>query len=163
MSSGLYSRFLKLCKSWPLDPAKTTRDFGLHLQKQLQIWFPKGKIGCFKYLVKNRIRLSSFKSKIFKSFLLGELTLLKNANNIEKQIASLERLNMDIHKRKYADTRVIKLKTASLFTKDQIKKTMTTEFLEENDRMYKITKKKSIRDQKFSAIDRSVKDNSLKR
>lgn len=43
MTSVLFNRMMKLCQSWPKDPTKTTRDFGAHLEKQLKIWFPKGK------------------------------------------------------------------------------------------------------------------------
>ena len=62
----------------------------------------------------------------------GELSHVENLTEIEKQIASLERLNNDVHKRKYTDAKVAKLNTASAFKKEEIKLALSTKYIKEN-------------------------------
>lgn len=89
-------------------------------------------------------------------FHTGELTLLpKNVNKLDQQIASLERLNDNVYKRKYDDIRVASLKSASLMTNEQIKLVLSTAYIEENKEMQKLTNriKSSISQYRYSSSE----------
>lgn len=85
--------------------------------------------------------------------------MLKNTNELEEQIASLERLNENVYKRKYDDVRVSKLKAASLLTNDQIKLVLSTSYIRENEEMQKMSNriKSTISEYRYSSSEPKAK------
>ena len=79
----------------------------------------------------------------------------KKVNKLDQQIASLERLNDNVYKRKYDDIRVASLKSASLMTNEQIKLVLSTAYIEENKEMQKLTNriKSSISQYRYSSSE----------
>lgn len=63
MASGLYRRFVNICKKWPLDESKPGRDYGQVMRDQFGQYFS-----------------------------MGEMSSIKNPKELDKQLAALERL-----------------------------------------------------------------------
>lgn len=102
-------------------------------------------------------KIANRTSKLTTRLSIGQLTLIKNTNELDEQIAALERLNNDVHKRKYDDVRVAKLQPASLMTPEQIKLVLSSDYLKENAEMQRMANrmKSTISEFRYSASKQS--------
>ena len=108
MSNSLYSRFLRVCKLWPVDASKEGRDFGAHLRSQVAQLFPN-----------------------------GELTRIEDTCHYERNIAALERLALNSNaKRTNAAQILSKFESATGFKKSELEVLMSTEYLKQNKAQY---------------------------
>lgn len=102
---SLYSRYLRVCKLWPIDATKHGRDFGEHLRSQATKWFPNGE-------------------------LTAQVSL-----DCERNVAALERLVLNTNAKKSNDQRLLLtsgLGTASGFKRAELEILMSTEYLKAN-------------------------------